>query len=94
MESGGRHPQLYFPDGDVVLGAPFLHSIGGKSEKYQLYRVHKAYLAHHSVFFANLFADGSAGLGPTYRHDGQPLVEVLDEAENFSRLLTYLYHPL
>ncbi|EIW56203.1 uncharacterized protein TRAVEDRAFT_73793 [Trametes versicolor FP-101664 SS1] len=91
MESGGRHPQLYFLDGDVVLGAPLLCSLDGKVDQYQLYRVHKAYLGHHSVFFANLFADGSAGLGPKY--DGQPLVEVLDKAENFSRLLTYLYNP-
>ncbi len=92
MESGERHPQFYFPDGDIVLCAPLLRSPDGKVEKYQLYRVHKAYLGHYSVFFANLFADGHAGLGPKY--DGQPLVELLDEAASFSSLLAYLYNPL
>lgn len=92
MERGERHPQLYFPDGDVVLGAPLLLSLDGKVEKHQLYRVHKAHLAHYSVIFANMFADGNAGLDPKY--DGQPLVELLDEADSLSRLLTYLYNPL
>lgn len=91
-ESGERHPQLYFPDGDVVLRAPLLRSLDDKVEKHQLYRVHKAHLAHYSVMFANMFADGDAGLGPTY--DGQPLVELSDEAESLSCLLTYFYNPL
>ncbi|EIW56205.1 uncharacterized protein TRAVEDRAFT_50686 [Trametes versicolor FP-101664 SS1] len=90
-ESGERHPQLYFPDGDVVLRAPLLRSLDDKVEKHQLYRVHKAHLAHYSVMSANMFADGDAGLGPTY--DGQPLVELSDEAESLSCLLTYFYNP-
>ncbi|KAI0643969.1 hypothetical protein C8Q79DRAFT_1093573 [Trametes meyenii] len=84
-----RHPRLYYSDGDVVLQAPF------RSEKkagyYELYRVHKAFLSRNSEAFANLFVDGNAGIGPSY--DRQPLVELSDRAEDFSRLLVFLYNP-
>ncbi|KAI0666509.1 hypothetical protein C8Q78DRAFT_984370 [Trametes maxima] len=84
-----RHPRLYYSDGDVVLQAPFQSE--KKTGHYELYRVHKAFLSRHSDAFANLFEDGNAGLGPSY--DGQPLVELSDPAEDFSRLLVFLYNP-
>lgn len=89
-----RHPELYFADGDIVLAtrlfADNIASDGTASTKYQLYRVHRPILRHHSQVFANMFVDGTPG----QMYDGVPFVEMVgDDAEGFAALLTCIYNP-
>ncbi|PIL28643.1 hypothetical protein GSI_08685 [Ganoderma sinense ZZ0214-1] len=90
-----RHPNLYFPDGDIVLAVKegTIHgSATGDLEKYILFRVHKFLLRHHSATFSNFFADANAA--PTEVYDGVPLAEMHgDRAKDFAMLLGYLYDP-
>lgn len=87
-----RHPQLYFPDGNIALLAtkPLLEN-GGQS-RHLVFRVHKFLLRHHSETFANMIADAHAETDTVY--DGVPLVEMHgDNAEDLATLLNYLYNP-
>ncbi|KAM5546249.1 hypothetical protein V8D89_000375 [Ganoderma adspersum] len=89
-----RHPTLYFPNGDVVLSAQAsIHPRPlAAPPKTQLFRVHKFLLTHHSVTFANMFADANPASGESY--DGVPMVELQgDKAEDVALLLNYLYNP-
>ncbi|PIL28644.1 hypothetical protein GSI_08686 [Ganoderma sinense ZZ0214-1] len=88
-----RHPDLYFPDGDVILAVKQTpHSGAVEPPKYTLFRVHKFLLKHHSTTFANFFAD--ANVAPAEVYDGVPLAEMFgDRAEDFAVLLDYLYNP-
>ena len=90
-----RHPDLYFPDGDVVLAVQQTPKADDPAEgplKCTLFRVHKFLLKHHSTTFSNLFADADAT--PTEVYDGVPLAEMYgDKAEDFALLLSYLYNP-
>ncbi|KAI1787049.1 hypothetical protein LXA43DRAFT_740396 [Ganoderma leucocontextum] len=87
-----RHPDLYFPDGDVVLAVKQTPHSDEDPLKYTLFRVHKFLLKHHSTTFSNFFADANAA--PTEAYDGVPLAEMYgDKAEDFALLLSYLYHP-
>ena len=95
-----RHPELYLLPGDVVLVArtsPNTDDLLSEEQddaapKYWLFRVHKFMLSHHSVAFANLFADANAASGDIY--DGVPLVRMEgDRAQDLALLLTYLYYP-
>lgn len=90
MAKHERHPELYYPTGDVILSAP-LPPAEGSDRRLQVYRVHKAYLGVQSVFFCNLFADASAVGGPTY--DDLPMLEMLDRADDLSGLLDCIYNP-
>lgn len=90
MDQYERQPDLYYPTGDVILSAP-LQPAEGSEHRLQLYRVHKAFLGIQSVFFANLFADASAGNGPTY--DDLPMLEMPDRADDLSGLLDCIYNP-
>ncbi|KAL1938734.1 hypothetical protein VTO73DRAFT_11337 [Trametes versicolor] len=85
-----RHPELYFPTGDVALRAAF-PSTPGSVPRFQIFRVHKVILGLHSAAFSNLFADASAGLGPTY--DDVPMVEMPDRADDLAGLLDCVYNP-
>ena len=83
-----RHPTLYFSDGDVVLSA----STGGTTPEFQVFRVHKFLLKHHSPTFANMFLDADAEPGESY--DRVPMVALQgDKAEDVALLLNYLYNP-
>lgn len=84
-----EHPQLYFAGGDIVLQAKLPSDVD--NPRFQMYCVHKAILGFHSVVFSNLFADGSVNLESIY--DGRPLVEMLDDAEDLSHLLLFIYKP-
>ena len=91
-----RHPDLYFPDGDVVLAVQQTPKADDPAEgppvKCTLFRVHKFLLKHHSTTFSNLFADADAT--PTEVYDDVPLAEMYgDKAEDFALLLSYLYNP-
>ena len=93
-----RHPQLYLRDGDIVLRAaksqasPIACSTG--PARFQLFRVHKFLLRHHSIVFADML-DSDRGrtveAGETY--DGLPLAEMPDSADDLALLLHYLYNP-
>lgn len=85
-----RHPELYYPTGDVVLRAPLPPAVGDQP-RFQLYRVHKVILGLQSIAFSNLFADASAGLAPIY--DDLPMVEMPDRASDLSCLLDCIYNP-
>ena len=86
------HPDLYFPDGDVVLAVKQTPHSAEDLPKYTLFRVHKFLLKHHSTTFSNLFADANAV--PASVYDGVPRVEMYgDRAEDFAVLLNYLYNP-
>ena len=89
-----RHPDLYFPHGDVVLAVKQTPKSGEREKrpKYRLFRVHKFLLEHNSPSFANFFADAEAT--PTEVYDGVPLAEMHgDRAEDFALLLSHLYNP-
>ncbi|EIW56220.1 uncharacterized protein TRAVEDRAFT_60167 [Trametes versicolor FP-101664 SS1] len=91
MAKHERHPELYYPTGDVILSAPLPPSAESSERRLQVYRVHKAYLGVQSIFFCNLFADASAGGGPTY--DDLPMLEMPDKADDLSGLLDCIYNP-
>ena len=93
-------PVFIFSDGDIILAAlrsahrPPGHEPGGDGgPNYWLFRaIHKFLLGHHSMIFANMFADGTTMPGETY--EGVPLVEMRgDQAEDLATLLSYLYYP-
>ncbi|PIL26926.1 hypothetical protein GSI_10064 [Ganoderma sinense ZZ0214-1] len=77
-----RHPQLYFSNGDIVLAAKFSSptSTASSPPQYQLYRVYKPSLSHHSPVFANLFGDAAPG----ELYDDVPLGELADVRLQFS----------
>ncbi|TBU47700.1 hypothetical protein BD309DRAFT_951203 [Dichomitus squalens] len=87
-----RHPQLYFPDGDIALLAvkePLSHD-GPPS--FYVFRIHKFLLRHHSETFANMLADANSHTDNVY--DGVPLVEMHgDKAEDLAQLLNFIYNP-
>lgn len=85
-----NHPELYFANGDVVLQAK-LPSDDAEPRKFQMYCVHKTILSFHSVVFANLFVDASAVLAQSY--DDRPLVDMPDDANHLSQLLSCIYKP-
>lgn len=87
-----QHPDLYFPDGDVVLAVKQTLHPGEEPQKYTLFRVHKFLLEYYSTTFSNFFADANAA--PTETYDGVPRAEMFgDNAEDFAVLLNYLHNP-
>ena len=89
-----RHPEFYFPNGDVILAVKFILSQPEDGpRKYQIFRVHKFLLSLRSPVFSNLFADGD-GDGPESgtSYDGVPFIELPgDNPEDFALLLSCLY---
>lgn len=89
-----RHPNLYFPDGDVILAVKQTPKLGEREKRPKccLLRVHKFLLERNSPSFANFFVDAEAT--PTEAYDGVPLAEMHgDRAEDFALLLSHLYNP-
>ncbi|KAI0685438.1 hypothetical protein C8T65DRAFT_712639 [Cerioporus squamosus] len=88
-----RHPQLYLPDGDIVLRAiKSTPAVEDGAQHYQLFRVHKFLLKYHSAPFGHTFADANVGSDETY--DGVPMAEMHgDRAEDLGLLLNYIYNP-
>ncbi|PIL28621.1 hypothetical protein GSI_08663 [Ganoderma sinense ZZ0214-1] len=87
-----RHPQLYFPDGDIALFATKPAPKDGGQQRYLVFRIHKFLLRHHSETFANMIADANAETDTVY--DGVPLVEMHgDNAEDLAAMLSYMYNP-
>lgn len=78
-----RHPDLWFPDGSVVLRAEGI-----------LFRVHISQLVRRSLFFRDLFSlpqPGKDAFGLDSTYDGCPLLVLHDSAEDLSNLLKTLY---
>ena len=87
-----RHPQLYFSDGDIALLATKPSPENGGTPRYCVFRIHKAFLRHHSETFANMIADANGETDVVY--DGVPLVEMYgDKAEDLATMLSYMYNP-
>ena len=90
-----RHPDLYFPDGDVVLAVQQTPKADDPAEgplKCTLFRVHKFLLKHHSAPLGHLFEDASVTSDETY--DGVPMATMHgDRAEDLGMLLNYIYNP-
>ena len=81
-----RDPQLYFPDGDLVL-----RDIGSGGPIHLL-RIHKFLLKHNSIAFKDMFSAEDGSCSDTY--DGVPVVDMHgDRAEDLALLVSYLYYP-
>ena len=88
-----RHPRLYFPAGDIVLRAiPAAAASDSGPQRFQVFRVHKFLLKHHSAPLGHLFEDASVTSDETY--DGVPMATMHgDRAEDLGMLLNYIYNP-
>lgn len=90
-----RHPEFWFADGSIILLA---HDV--------LFRVHKSFLARHSLVFRDMFSipqpstesssasDNSDSKGVPSDHemiDGCPLVRIHDTPDDVASLLYALY---
>lgn len=76
-----RHPELFFPDGSVVISA-----------QQTLFKVYIGVLALNSEVFRDMFSIASGTLpadAPTY--DGCPLIQMPDEAIDLERFLKALF---
>ncbi|KAI0746215.1 hypothetical protein C8Q80DRAFT_1271149 [Daedaleopsis nitida] len=84
-----KHPRLYFADGDVVLAAK-QPALATEPPRFQLFRVHKPILRHHSTILANMFGDATPG----EIFEDVPLVKLAgDDADGVALMLTFLYYP-
>lgn len=84
-----RHPKLYYSDGDVVLSVTL-----SSTPSRQLFRVHKAFLSHHSPIFRDMFHLGS--MAPIQdNYDNVPLIVMPDDdkAMDMAALLDIIYNP-
>ncbi|KAF7791100.1 hypothetical protein EIP86_002061 [Pleurotus ostreatoroseus] len=88
-----RHPQLYFPDGDIVLSASkrVYDSEHNATTTVVLFRVYEAVLTYHSQVLQDLLSNLSAKEArETY--DGVLRVNLPDHADDLEALLGALYN--
>lgn len=80
-----RDLKWYLADGDVVLRAFDAQSHA------RLFRIHKAILAYHSAVFAGMFGLPTSIECINETHDGAPLVQMQDDADDLGELIGALY---
>ncbi|KAI5119036.1 hypothetical protein M0805_001859 [Coniferiporia weirii] len=108
MNNIAQHPTLYFADGNIVLSALSTAHSGPTSAdsnitdasdpvpmepKSLLFRVHKSLLLENSVVFRDMLNLGDAPSGVNEEHDGAPVVQMPDSAEEVEDLLKTFYRP-
>jgi len=80
-----KHPSLYFKDGDIDIRCP--SELGPPI----MFRVDKVFLSRHSPIFRDML---SLPLTPQIEtHDGAPLVDIPDDAQDMEGLLNAVYNP-
>ncbi|KZP22078.1 hypothetical protein FIBSPDRAFT_1043789 [Athelia psychrophila] len=75
-----RHPTLWFDDGSIILNVETTS-----------FCVHRSTLCSHSSVFADMFS--LPQLSTQDEQDGCPVVDMPDNAEDFTCLLRVLYEP-
>jgi hypothetical protein len=85
-----RDPDLYFPDGSVVLSATAKDPT--ESQNLVYFRVHKSVLAKHSLVFEDMLTIPTPADQELY--DGVPLVHLHDDAGEVKEFIGMLYNPL
>lgn len=80
-----HHPNLYFPDGDIILAVA--------NDGYTtLLRLHRFLLAHYSTVVKDMFAFPS-NLQVNEMYEGAPVVRMSDAYDDLVGLVNALYNP-
>lgn len=80
-----HHPDLYFPDGDIILAV-------ANDGNTTLLRLHRFLLTHYSTVFKDMFAfPSNPQINEIY--EGAPIVRMSDAYDDLVGLVNALYNP-